>query len=187
MLSSIISEPCVRAGSETGDDSVGTMFAALYPQLRRLARARLRDGGRDAVLDTTALVHESYLRLAAGSGLRCAQVGAFMLYAGRAMRSVIVDLVRKRQALRRGSGAAQVTLNTDVVDSARDPDAEQIERVHEALGELAALDARLAAVVEMRWFAGMCESEIAAALGVNERTVRRDWDKARVLLAGALK
>lgn len=187
MLTSMCSEPCAQAGGEAVADGVGAMFAALYPQLRRLARARLRDGGREAVLDTTALVHESYLRLATGSGLRSAQVGAFMLYAGRAMRSVIVDLVRKRQALRRGSDAAQVTLNTDVVDSARDPDAEQIERVHEALGELAALDARLAAVVEMRWFAGMCEGEIAAALGVNERTVRRDWDKARVLLAGALK
>jgi RNA polymerase sigma factor (TIGR02999 family) len=102
------------------------------------------------------------------------------------MRSVVIDCVRERMAQRRGGGAAHVTLNTQVGDPAADGAAE-IMRVHEALNELADLDQRMAQVVEMRYFAGMTEAEIAEALDVTERTVRRDWEKARLLLSEALK
>jgi RNA polymerase sigma factor (TIGR02999 family) len=102
------------------------------------------------------------------------------------MRSVVVDLVRARLAERRGGGAAHVTLNTAIGDGAPAAEAE-ILRVHEALEELATLNERMAQVVEMRYFAGLTEPEIADALGVTERTVRRDWEKARVLLAEALE
>ena len=102
------------------------------------------------------------------------------------MRSVIVDFARRRNAARRGGRAAHLTLTTQI--GAQIPSGEQeILRVHDALEELASLDARLAQVVEMRYFGGMTEQEIAEALGVTDRTVRRDWDKARLLLREALK
>jgi RNA polymerase sigma factor (TIGR02999 family) len=102
------------------------------------------------------------------------------------MRSVIVDFVRHRQAERRGAGAGHVTLTTGigVVPTAGE---HEILRVHEALDEVASLNARMAQVVEMRYFGGMTEPEIAEALGVTDRTVRRDWEKARLLLREALK
>ena len=97
------------------------------------------------------------------------------------MRSIVVDEVRKRHAERRGGSAEHVLLDTGVSDAPAHED-EQIIRVHEALEELGALEPRLAQVVEMRYFAGLTEEEIASALGVSMRTVRRDWEKARTLL-----
>src|SRR5687768_15860057 len=88
------------------------LFAAAYPELRRLARSRLRGGGRDVVLDTTALVHESYLRLSRGAGAAFPDRTRFLVYAGKAMRSIIVDIVRERLTERRGSGAAHLTLTS---------------------------------------------------------------------------
>ena len=103
------------------------------------------------------------------------------------MRSVIVDFVRERVAQRRGGDAVHVTLNSEISDSATIAGEAEILNVHEALEQLAQVDARLVQVVEMRYFAGMTEPEIAVALGVTERTVRRDWQKARLLLAEQLK
>jgi RNA polymerase sigma factor (TIGR02999 family) len=160
------------------------LFAATYPELRRLARARLRDGGRNTVLDTTALVHESYLRVAGGAALRAEGRRAFFAFASQVMRSVIVDEVRARQAERRGGDLELVTLSThlqDALPAGADGEVEVL-RVHEALATMEQAEPRLAKVVEMRWFAGCTEAEVADALGVAERTVRRDWDKARRLL-----
>src|SRR5262249_55224691 len=109
----------------------------------------------------------------------------FLRYAGRAMRSVIVDFARRQQAERRGGGALHVSANSEIPDFMAAGE-EQILRVDEALEQLAKLDQRLAQVAEMRYFGGMTESEIAQALGIAERTVRRDWEKARLLLAQAL-
>jgi RNA polymerase sigma factor (TIGR02999 family) len=171
--------------AQQGDpEAAEALFAATYPELRRLARARLRRGGRGTLLDTTSLVHEWYLRFASARPVRIEDRAHFMRYAGRAMRSVIVDFARRRNAGRRGGAHDHVTLRTD--DGARLGEAE-ILRVHEALGELEKLDARMAAVVEMRYFGGMNETEIAEALAVTERTVRRDWQKARLWLAESLK
>jgi RNA polymerase sigma factor (TIGR02999 family) len=155
-----------------------------YRQLRTLARARLRHGGREALLDTTALVHEAYLRLASTDAPPEEQ-RRFLAYASRTMRSVIVDFARKRQTGRRGGDAVFVTLTGEHAPPAS-AGADDIVRVHEALDDLAQIDARLAQMVEMRYFAGLTESQIAQALGLSERTVRRDWEKARLLLAGAL-
>jgi len=164
------------------------LYADAYRELRRLARARLHGGGRNTVLDTTALVHESYLRLARHGEVAFEDKLRFMVYAGRVMRSVIIDLVRERQAERRGGGAAHVTLNTQLgADLGPDAGEAEILRVHDALDELARLDERMAQVVEMRYFAGMTEGEIAQALGVTDRTVRRDWQQARLFLAEALR
>jgi RNA polymerase sigma factor (TIGR02999 family) len=102
------------------------------------------------------------------------------------MRSVIVDMVRSRQAERHGGDVQHVTLTGDVADSLGTGEA-HIVRVHEALLALEKLDERMARVVEMRYFAGLTETEIATALGVTDRTVRRDWEQARLFLADALK
>jgi len=182
------SEPHPEAASIPAGRSAGqipALFAAAYEDLRRLARARLSSGGRDAVLDTTALVHDSFVRLAANGGVRPDDRAHFLRYASHVMRSVIVDCVRRRQAERRGGGAEHIPLTTRLGDRT-DRDENEILRVHEAVAELGRLDERLAQVVEMRYFAGMTETEIAQALGLSDRTVRRDWEKARLLLARAL-
>ena len=175
--------PPVDAGN------VDDFFAATYRELRRLARARLRSGGRDVMLDTTALVHESYLKLSRSqAALRFPDRARFLVYAGRVMRSVIVDLVRQRQTERHGGDLAMLTLTGDVVDQAGLPAREgHILRVHEALQEMAKLDERMTRVVEMRYFAGLSDAAIGAALGVTDRTVRRDWEQARLFLAEALR
>lgn len=160
------------------------LSAQAYAQLRVLARARLRGGGRETLLDTTALVHEAYLRIA-GVEMGSAEQRSFLAYASRTMRSVIVDFARKRQTERRGGEICIVTL-TGTLAERQPAAADDIVRVHEALEKLARIDARLAQVVEMRYFAGLTEPQIAQVLGISERTVRRDWDKARLLLAGAL-
>ena len=166
-------------------DGVDALFASAYQDLRKLARMRLRGGGRNTVLDTTSLVHESYLRLARTGQLRVEDRTHFLRYASRAMRSVIVDLVRQRQAERRGGAAEHVTLTTRAGAGGQAGE-RQILRVHEAVGELARHDPRMAQVVEMRYFGGLTEAEIAEALDVTDRTVRRDWEKARLWLAEAL-
>jgi RNA polymerase sigma factor (TIGR02999 family) len=167
--------------AEHGDaEAADRLFAAMYPDLRRLARARLRAGGRNTLLDTSALVHESYLRFAGAGQLQLRDRAHFMRWASRVMRSVIVDFVRRRQAERRGGGKLVVTLTTGIGDVASG--ASEILRVHEALEQMASRDPRMANIVEMRYFGGMTESEIAEAVGVTERTVRRDWEKARLFL-----
>lgn len=162
------------------------LFAMLYQDLRKLARSRLRLSETITLLDTTSLVHESYMRYLNARELAFADRGKFFAYAASVMRSIVVDEVRKRHAERRGGSAEHVQLDTGSVDAMATDD-DQIVRVHEALDELATLDPRLARVVEMRYFAGLTEVDIAGALGLTERTVRRDWNKARALLFDALK
>ncbi len=163
-------------------------FADAYADLRRLARSRLRGGGRNTVLDTTALVHESYLRLSRGGERSFPDQPSFLVYAGKAMRSIIIDLVREQQAERRGGDAPHLTLTSGEADALPQPGGEaHILRVNEAMEQLAQQDARMAQVVEMKYFAGLTESEIALALGITDRTVRRDWEQARLFLAELLR
>lgn len=173
--------------AEQGDAAaLRSVFEATYDDLRGVARARLSKGSRGTFLDTTSLVHESYLRFSSAGRLRIEDRQHFMRYAGHVMRSVIVDFVRERFAQRRGGDVLHVTLNSQIGDASSEGESE-ILRVHEALDELAQYDPRMVHVIEMRYFAGMTETEIADALGVTDRTVRRDWEKARLLLAEALK
>jgi RNA polymerase sigma factor (TIGR02999 family) len=166
--------------------AVGALFEHLYGDLRRIAHARLREGERDALLDTTALVHESYARFAKLARLELADRPHFLAYASKVMRSVIVDLARERGAERRGGGVAPVTLTTGLGEAAPDTQPEVL-RVHEALDELAAIEPRLAQVVEMRYFGGLEHAEIAATLGLGLRTIERDWERARSFLYAALQ
>jgi RNA polymerase sigma factor (sigma-70 family) len=176
------------------------LSAQAYRQLRVIARARLRDGGRETLLDTTALVHEAYLRIVSSAvgpggdsgrssdsdaGSDAAMQPHYLAYASRAMRSVIVDFARKRQSERHGGDVLIVTL-TGTLGEKHPAAADEILRVHEALQELAKIDGRLAQGVEMRYFGGLSEPEIAHALSISQRTVRRDWEKARLLLARVL-
>lgn len=172
-------------GAQEGDrKAADALFAATYADLRRLARARLRRARRSTLLDTGSLVHESYLRFAQGHNRPLASRDHFMRWAAQVMRSVIVDHARRRLAERRGSGGDHVPLDDDAVAT---PSAEaEIVEVHDALTRIAAVDPRVTQLVEMRYFGGMTEAEIARALGVTERTVRRDWCKARLLLREAL-
>jgi RNA polymerase sigma factor (TIGR02999 family) len=171
--------------ADPDDPSVDEFFALLYRELRLLARARLRGGGRDVVLDTTALVHESYLKLSQLTSVRFPDRPRFLVYAGRVMRSIIVDLARQRGTERRGGEVQHVTFTTQFADRAASAD--EVVRVHEALEALERVDERMARVVELRYFGGLTEPEIAEALGVTDRTVRRDWEQARLFLADALK
>lgn len=171
-----------------GDDraAIDRLFELLYDDLHRMARARLAENGPVTMLDTTSLAHEAYLRLRNAGRIDLESRGHFMAYVSQVLRSIIVDFVRKRSAERRGGGQRNVTLSTEISDSITDTD-DEIERVNDALIELEKTDLRLKQVVEMRYFGGMTEPEIAEALGVTDRTVRRDWERARLLLSVSLK
>jgi RNA polymerase sigma factor (TIGR02999 family) len=173
----------IQAGDTQARDA---LFAAAYSDLQRLAHARLRDGGRNTVLDTTCLVHESYLRFVRAGELRAEDRRAFFAYASQVMRSVIVNSVRERIAQKRGGDRAPLTLSTNLVADVTD-DEETVLAVHEALEALEKTDPRLAQVAQMRYCGGYSEQEIAETLDVTERTVQRDWEKARLILAAALR
>ena len=160
-------------------------FALLYADLQRLAHSRMHRSGNLTMLDTTALVHESWLRFQRAGDAVFADQQHFMGYAARVMHSVVVDFVRARRAQRNGGDVQHVTLNTAIGDSLTHHD-DEILRVHEAMEHLGAADQRLHDVVELRYFGGLSEVEIAAILGVTERTVQRDWQKARLFLSSAL-
>ena len=151
------------------------------PELRKLARLRLRDGGRNTFLEATALEHESYLRFLNSGQLRIEDRRAFFAYASKVMRSVIIDAVRERQAERRGGDLQCITPNTAQTHSLPAGE-DELMQVHEALEMLAQAEPRLAQVVEVRYSGGYTERAIADAQELTERTVRRDWDKARLLL-----
>jgi len=165
--------------------AIDRLTAVMYEELRQLAHRRLSGSARGNSLETTGLIHESYLRFLKAGRLRVADRNQFLSYSSRVMRSVIVDFVRRHRADRRGGDAVQVTLQTDIIDAAHMSE-DQLLRINEALDELATVEPRLVQVVEMRYFGGLNENEIADTLGLTERTVRRDWQKARLLLSAAL-
>lgn len=166
---------------------LGRIVSQLYPELRRLAHARLARNNAITLLDTTVMVHETYERLCKGVHLEAASRGQFMAYAARVMRSVLVDYARRRNAERRGGDAAHVTLSTELLESIGGGVEADIEQVNAALLELESSDPDLHQVVEMRFFGGFDEAEIASALGINERTVRRRWERARLLLRVSIR
>ena len=172
-----------RAGDP---NAAAEAFAILYEDLRRLARARLRPHRTMTMLDTTALVHESFLKLTLQKELAVEGRRHFFAYASQVMRSVIVDFARAQSAERRGGEFQHLVLDTALGERLAQPENEVLQ-VHEALQSLAAANPRLAQIVEMRYFGGLTEAEIAETLDISERTVRRDWEKARLLLFAAMK
>lgn len=176
----------IRRANGGDGEALNDLFASLYPDLERIAHARLYGHETMTLLDTVALLHEAYLRLVKAGELNVENRAHFLAYASRTMRSIIVDFARARQAERRGGGEKPVELDTVAADSIADP-ANDVLRLHDALQQLETVDERLGSVVEMRYFGGLSVEEIGAVLGVTERTVRRDWEKARMLLSIALK
>ena len=134
-------------------------------------------------LGTTTLLHEAYLDMAALEGVVFPDRGRFMGYAARVMRGLIIDHARRRHAVKRG-GMFEIAATTTVIDRAADQ--YHLQRISDALDELAMVDATLAEVVDLKFFCGFSFAEIGAMRGVSERTVQRDWEKARLYLHHAL-
>ncbi|MEM0962917.1 MAG: ECF-type sigma factor [Bacteroidota bacterium] len=172
---------------EAADGRAGALDEALplvYDELRRLAAA-VRQQGTGATLDTSALVHEAYLRLAQTDGaVPWAGRQHFLRVAARAMRQVLVRNAEHRGAAKRGGGVADVTLADDL--HGRPPTDDEVLDLDQALQRLDAINTRQAAVVEVRFFAGLTVEETADVLGVSAPTVARDWRLARVWLAREL-
>jgi len=174
----------LRQGGPDRNDALDRLFPLVYAELRRAADYLLQRERDGHTLQATALVHEAFLKLSAGQAPEVQDRAHFVGIAARAMRQILVDHARRRQAEKRGGGQF-VTLGDDAA-ATQGTDADTLLAIHEALGELAAMDARLAQVVEMRFFGGLGETEIAAALDVTTRTVQRDWAKARAWLHARL-
>lgn len=158
----------------------------IYDDLKRLARRQLRGEGPVRPLDTTALVHESYLRLLGREGVSWNDRRHFLAATATAMRHIIVDRVRERRAAKRGGGRPEVTLDDEAQVAASRESPLTLE-VNEALERLRAIDPRLVRVVECRFFAGFTAEETAEALDVSARTVERDWKRARAWLRAELE
>jgi RNA polymerase sigma factor (TIGR02999 family) len=168
-------------GSARGDalPNLDALFPELYAELRRIARAQRRRRGRGDTLRTTAVVHETYVRLKEAGRIAPRDRPHFLALAARAMRFVLIDYARRAQTEKRGGGA--VLEGEDAAVSTAH--AESTLVLHSALERLAAVNERMARVVECRFFGGMTEDEVAQALGVSERTVRGDWQRAKIWLA----
>lgn len=167
----------LQAGEE---QAIERLFAVSYDELKRLAHARLWASNLKQGFATESLVHDSYLRLSSLKSLDIPDRRHYFAYASKVMRSVILDTLREANAERRGGGVAQVTLDTGIAElNARGGD---VQAIDDALKDLQRLSPDLAALVEMRFFGGLTEAEVAEALDVSERTVRREWVKARSAL-----
>jgi RNA polymerase sigma factor (TIGR02999 family) len=156
------------------------LLPLVYDELRRRAHDQLGRWRGSSTLSTTGLVHEAYLKLVGSSNQDWEDRSHFFGVAVKAMRSVVVDYARRRGARKRGGDARRVELEDNLLRV--EEDAAEILAIHEALERLAALDQRLCALVELRFFGGLSVDETAEVLGVSDRTVKRDWVKARTLL-----
>ncbi|MBB1059385.1 sigma-70 family RNA polymerase sigma factor [Lysobacter spongiae] len=166
-------------------DAFDRMVPLVYERMRGIARGQIaRAGRRGATLDTTALVQEAYLQLVEVDGVDWQDRGHFFAICARAMRRILVDDARRRHAAKRGGDAVPVTLDAEVL--AAESASDQVLAINDALTGLEAFNARLARVVECRYFAGMTEEETARALDTSLRTVQRDWMRARAWLLKAL-
>ena len=160
------------------------LFAALYDELRRVAQRELRRGG-GLTLSATTLLHETYFKIQQRSDIAFPDEARFVAYAARAMRTLVIDYARNRQAQKRGGAFEITSLPTELPEQAVEVD--ELEKMSTAIDTLAQLDPALAELVDLKFFCGYSLIEIAAMRGVSERTAQRDWDKARVLLKRVLE
>ncbi len=171
------------SSAEDGDRSAAdALFTALYAELHRLAKSQLAQNG-GATLGTTTLLHEAYLDMA-GREAVFPDRARFMGYAAKVMRGLIIDYARSRQALKRGGAFEITTLAAE--PGAAVPDDQELTRIGAAVDELAAVDPPLAEIVDLKFFSGFSFAEIGAMHQVSERTVQRQWAKARIFLHRAL-
>ena len=176
----------IRRARESDPVAAEELFALLYDELHRLAEHTLHRNGGALTLGTTTLLHETYLKVAGRDGLAFDDRTRFFAYAARAMRNLVIDYARQRRAIKRGT-QFEVTLDDTIAAMAPAADAgETLVRIGEGLAELTTVDASLAELVDLHFFGGFTLAEIASFRGVSERTVQRDWRKARLLLRDAM-
>jgi RNA polymerase sigma factor (TIGR02999 family) len=174
------------ASADGGDRSAAdALFATLYAELHRLASRQLARSSGALTLGTTTLLHEAYLNMSRREGASFPDRARFMGYAARVMRGLVIDHVRNRNAQKRGGQFELAPLVGDV--AAAGEDGEQLARIGAALDELATVEPTLAQVVDLKFFCGFSFVEIAAMQDVSERTVQRQWEKARILLHGLVR
>ena len=166
-------------------ESLDQLAAVAYDELRAIAHRRLASGSRHATLSTTGLVHEAYLKLADRAQSQWRDRSHFFAVASLAMRHVLVDAAKARSRVKRGGPQRAITLDENEIGV--DDQAVALLQLNDALDRVFAVEPRIAKVVELRFFGGLDENEIAEVLGVTTRTVARDWVKARVLLRRALE
>jgi len=172
--------------AEQGDRAAADqLFATLYDELHRLARMQLSRRGGGVTLGATTLLHEAYLNISDREGVAFPDRSRFMGYAARAMRGLIIDYARRRQAQKRGGEFEITSLSTNIAEAPADPD--ELTRLSSALDELEGTDPSLARVVDLKFFGGFSFAEIASMMDVSERTVQRDWQKARIFLHQVLR
>jgi len=174
--------PAARPGSAAAANDA--LFTTLYRDLHRLARREAARAGPGAVLSPTTLLHEAYLDMAHRDALAFPDRARFLAYAARAMRSVVIDGARASATQKRGGGLDITSLDTQTAEGVAEPAV--LSEIGNALDELAEIEPELANVVDLKFFCGFSVAEIASLRGVSERTVQRQWEKARMLLYRAL-
>ena len=179
-LSTLVTQ--AQAGDAGATDR---LFTTLYQQLRRMARREAGRLGPNAPLGATTLLHEAWLEMSQRDALAFPSEGHFMAYAARAMRGLVIDRVRERQAQKRGGGLDITSLDTELAEQCAQP--ELLVDIGAALDDLAQLEPALAQVVDLKFFCGFSMVEIGALMGTSERTAQRQWEKARTLLYVALR
>lgn len=162
------------------------LFALLYGELRRLAERHLHRGGGNLTLGTTTLVHDAYLSMTGSRSASFPDRARFFAYASRAMRGLVVDYARRRQAKKRGRDF-EITLVEDEVQDPSESVGQDLDSLNDALGQLSVVDPDLSELVDLHFFGGFAFGEIAELRNVSERTIQRDWKKARLFLHRALR
>lgn len=169
--------------ADTGDAGAAhALFDALYRELHGIAERELRRGGRELTLGATTLLHEAYLNVARREGVQFASRNAFLAYAARAMRGLMIDYVRRRRATKRGGEFHITSPDSDIPATEHGASAQELEDLGAALEMLAQVNPDLAQIVDLHFYCGFSFSEIADLRGTSERTVYRDWRRARLLL-----
>jgi RNA polymerase sigma factor (TIGR02999 family) len=171
--------PSLIAAAQGAQADADTLFSAMYAELHRLARCQLARQGNNGWLGATTLLHEAYLKIAAQHAVEFPDGGRFMAYAARVMRGLVIDHARRRHAFKRGGGVEITSSITNLVDAAGELD---LVRIGDALDALAATEPPLAEIVDLKFFCGFTFAEIAAIRGISERTIQRQWEKARLYL-----
>ena len=163
----------------------GALFASLYSELRQIARRELRRNGGIGALSPTTILHEAYLKLGQRESAVPASEGEFLAYASRVMRNLVIDLIRHRAAIKRGGGFEITSLEGASPEASANAD--ELQALSAAIDALSALDPALAELVDLKFFCGFSFVELAALRSVSERTLQREWEKARILLRAALE
>jgi RNA polymerase sigma factor (TIGR02999 family) len=168
------------SAAEQGDRAAGeTLFVMLYSELHRLAKRELARRGVPVSLGATTLLHQAYIEMAGKESASFPDQARFMGYAARVMRGLIIDHARSRRAQKRGGQFEITSLETEIENVANGP---ELIRISEALDELSKADPSLSEIVDLKFFCGFTFAEIGAMKGISERTVQRQWEKARIYL-----